>query len=63
MEQYKQRVIEEKVKLIDKLQSLIDFMHTDLYVELSPVEQGLLMVQEVAMASYLGALERRTELF
>ena len=63
IEKYKQRVIDEKKELFNKTQKLIDFMYSDKYAELSAIDQGLLMVQLVAMQNYSDALSRRIEIF
>ena len=63
MEDYEERVIVEKSQLDEKLVSLISFMRTTGFVGLSGVEQGLLMVQLVAMKNYSEVLRRRIEAF
>jgi len=63
MKAYQQRVIDENAELNNNRQKLIDFMHGETYPELSAIEQGLFMVQLVAMNNYSGALSRRIELF
>lgn len=63
MQPHQQRVVEEKTKLDDSISKLISFMHADIYATMSPIEQGLLMVQLVAMENYSDALGRRIELF
>lgn len=63
MEDFQQRVVEEKEELETKMEKLSDFMHGDTYAELSATDQGLLMVQLVAMQNYSDALSRRMELF
>jgi len=63
MEAYQERVIEEKKELDNKRIKLTEFMHSDAYAELGATNQGLLMVQLVAMKNYSNALERRIELF
>ena len=66
MEPHQQRVVvvvEEKKELDEKRQELTDFMHGDVYAGLGAVDQGLLMVQLVAMGNYSDALCRRIELF
>lgn len=60
---HQERVIEEHKELFEKTSKLIDFMHTDTYAKLDPIDQGLLMVQLVAMNNYSDALERRIEIF
>lgn len=56
---YKVRLDNEYSELQIKLSKLVDFMHTDKYTELPPVQQGLLMVQQAAMKLYADTLERR----
>lgn len=63
MEDFQQRVVEEREELETKMAKLSDFMHGDTYTELSATDQGLLMVQLVAMQNYSDALFRRIELF
>lgn len=63
MEDYQQRVADEKKELDQKLKDLRAFMHGDVYASLPAVDQGLLMVQLVAMDNYSDALARRIELF
>lgn len=62
-ETYQDRVSSEKRELGKKLTSLRDFMHSQKYVNLSAPDQGLLMVQLVAMQNYSEVLLRRIELF
>lgn len=61
MEDFIQRVIEEKKELTDKINKLVDFMHSDKFSSLEAVDQGLLMVQLEAMHSYHRTLGRRIE--
>ena len=63
MQPDQQRVVDEKNDLVNKLARLVDFMHSETYASLAPLEQGLLMVQQVAMDNYSNALMRRIELF
>ena len=63
MKDYQKRVVDEKTELDKKIVSLIDFMHTDAFADLDGIEQGLLMVQEVAMQNYSEALGRRIDCF
>jgi len=63
MELYQERVIAEKHDLDIKKGALVAFMHEDIYPTLSAVEQGLFMVQLMAMTNYSDALQRRIELF
>jgi hypothetical protein len=63
MQEYQIRAVDEKRALDQKQGSLKDFMHSDEYAKLAAVDQGLLMVQMAAMASYSDALHRRIELF
>jgi hypothetical protein len=63
MQPHQQRVVDEMHELDSKLDKLKDFMHTDTYANLTAVDQGLLMVQVVAMENYVNTLSRRIELF
>ena len=63
MKPHQERVVTEHKELSGKLCALIYFMHEDIYAGLPAVEQGLLMVQLVAMQNYESALNRRIELF
>ncbi len=63
MQPHQQRVVTELDELSTKSSALTDFMHGDIYAEMPAVEQGLLMVQLVAMQNYESALTRRIELF
>ena len=63
MEDYQRRVVDEKNELDEKLKALRDFMHGDIYASLDAIDQGLLMVQLVAMDNYSDVLARRIELF
>ena len=63
MQPHQQRAVDEKTELDKKVIALIDFMHTDTFASLEAVEQGLLMVQQVAMQNYAETLARRIECF
>jgi hypothetical protein len=63
MQPHEKRVVDEKSKLDKKIMALVDFMHTDVYAGLPAVDQGLLMVQQVAMQNYSEALGRRIDMF
>jgi len=63
MLEHQERVVVEKTELVIKKQALSDFMHTKVYGDLPSVEQGLLMVQLVAMQNYIDVLVRRIEIF
>ena len=56
MRKYQQRVVDEKTELDTKRKDLRTFMHGDVYAALSATQQGLLMVQLVAMDNYSDAL-------
>lgn len=56
------RLTVEKEELDAKIHNLRNFMHGNEYTSLSPVDQGLLMVQLVAMDNYSDALARRIEI-
>jgi hypothetical protein len=63
MDKYQIEAIKDHDELSDKQGKLSDFMHQAEYGRLPDVEQGLLMVQIVAMNNYLDVLNRRIELF
>ena len=63
MEDYQKRVLNEQVDLGLRLDRLTAFMYSDTYAALPSVEQGLIMVQQVAMENYYDTLFRRIELF
>ena len=63
MEDYQKRVLREKAALDDKIYDLCAFMQGEVYTTLPPIEQGLLMVQIVAMENYSETLLRRTGIF
>jgi len=63
MQPHQQRVIDEKKELDEKREKLIEFMHGDIYAALDAIDQGLLMVQLVAMNNYSEVLGRRIDLF
>lgn len=63
MQPHQQRVIDEKKELDSNREKLSSFMHGDIYASMNSVEQGLMMVQLVAMDNYSDALARRIELF
>lgn len=63
MQGHQLRVVEELGELDEKIERLTEFMHNDVYPTLSAVDQGLMMVQLVAMENYSEALGRRIELF
>ena len=58
---FKERVINEKADLGVKLGGLNEFLHSSKAGELTPVEFGLLMVQQRAMTMYIDALTSRIE--
>lgn len=63
MEEYKQRMLIEEMDINEKKEKLSDFMHTETFGKLAAVDQGLRMVQLVAMNNYSDALARQIELF
>ena len=63
MSTYKERVNNERDELSDKRASLVEFMHGNVYASLPATEQGLIMVQLVAMDNYLNVLTRRIQAF
>lgn len=63
MKDYESKIMADRKDLGLKLKVLIDFMHTDSYAAMAPVDQGLVMVQQVAMNGLMEALDRRIERF
>ncbi len=62
-EEWQLRVVDEKGSIGFMIQRLTDFMHTEKYAEQAPTDQGLLMVQLVAMKTYSETLKLRIERF
>lgn len=52
----------ERKEVCDKVKNLEGFMHSKAFAQLTPVNQGLLMVQLEAMRMYATTLERRIEI-
>ncbi len=61
MKEYQKRLIKECAELELKIDSLIEFMHGDIYPTLTATDQGLLMVQLSHMKPYAGVLRDRIE--
>lgn len=59
---HKRRVMTQKLELDSKIDVHIMEMHEESYSKLSPTEQGLMMVQLVAMENYSSALGRRIKI-
>ena len=59
MEDFKQRVIDEKTALDEKFKALNVFMASDTFKSLDAEEQGLLRQQALAMFNYSNALAAR----
>lgn len=60
---YQNNLLADRKDLALKETVLTDFMHTDKYAEMSPVDQGLVMVQLVAIQNLMATLDRRIERF
>lgn len=52
----------EREEVCDKVKNLEEFMHSKAFAALTPVNQGLIMVQLEAMRMYATTLERRIEI-
>ena len=63
MKDYQLRVVQENVDLNENIKKLIAFMDTEVCASLPAVEQGLLMVQLVAMQNHADALSRRVDIY
>jgi hypothetical protein len=64
MEEWQQRVVEEKAQLDEKLKSLKDFIQTnELFKKLDRENQSLLNTQYGAMSRYHSILEMRIAKF
>lgn len=63
MQEYQQRVIEEKKELDIKITNLSKFLHTDTYESLTQLNKDLLDDQLNVMLQYSGILSQRIELF
>ena len=63
MEDYQERVVQEKADLDIRAKALSDYMHGDFYANLPAIDQGLLMVQLEFMKGYSNTLARRIDLF
>lgn len=63
MEDYQQRVIDEKNGLDEKRNKLKDFLYTDIYANLPDGERGNLQAQYMVMGNYSDILQTRIEGF
>lgn len=63
MEAYKQRVIEERDQLADRLDKLRDFLGGGLFLTLDGMEQGRMHRQAGFMKAYLDTLNERIDNF
>ncbi len=63
MQEFQQRVIDEKTELDEKLTKLRRFFVTPIFAGLPQAEQDLLTRQQVVMTSYSNILEARIALF
>jgi len=63
MEKYQERVLEEKLKLDEKIVSLFDFLYSTSSSVVSSYERKLLAEQLNAMMAYSGLLHERIDLF
>ena len=63
MEPYKQRVVDEKAALDDKIEKLLKFLGASAYHDLDPDEQGRLQKQYGLMQKYSDVLADRITAF
>jgi hypothetical protein len=63
MEEYQQRVIDEKTELDKKIENLKNFFSNPIYLTLSEEQQSLLYCQHQIMGAYSTVLARRIKLF
>lgn len=56
---FKERLIQERSDLDDKLNKLLSFLMSETFEELSPIEQTLLEVQAYVMKAYSKVLAER----
>lgn len=61
MDDFKFRLIDEKVQLEEKLNKLDSFLMSDKVDGVTDVQKGLLHVQATAMNTYLQCLKERIE--
>lgn len=59
MNTFKDRLIEEKAQLDDKIQKLQSFMESENFSKIDPVQMSLLNVQIFAMQTYSQVLAER----
>lgn len=57
------RVVDEKTQLDEKLDKLLDFLHTSLFETLPQAEQNRLKLQSMIMAAYSEVLRQRIGAF
>lgn len=63
MEAWKQRVVEERDALKEKRQKLSDFLHSDAFDKLEPLQKDLLRQQLYVMCAYENTLDMRIGFF
>lgn len=63
MEEYQQRVVDEKNELSERLEKLRTFINSERFLAISYKERNLLKNQRVVMQEYLEILIQRIELF
>ena len=56
---YLERMKSEAIELLAKMKKIVSFIHSDKFNELSRQKQNLLIVQNLAMATYLNILTER----
>ena len=63
MKEWQLRVMQENVDLNESIEKLTAFKYSEVFASLPSVEQGLMMVQLVAMQNYSDALSRRVDIY
>ena len=60
MEEWQQRLLDEKRELLDKISKLCIFINMDIFGNLSDADQALLHLQLSIMKAYVAVLKART---
>ena len=63
MTAYELKILEERDDLINKIKKLKEFMYTDEFEGMDPIDKGLLMSQLRIMNPYFEILQERIERF
>lgn len=63
MEPHQERVVQEREQLVDRINKLNAFLHSETFAKLDEAERERLSEQSVYMEQYAGVLGRRIEAF